>query len=640
LADAATPDLNAADANATVLNVSNGTAAAAPAAAAAAPAAAKKPPATGRSKVAQDVATRIKSLPLAQKMVLGAALFFVLLVLIYTGTSSTRQEYKVLFSGLEEKDAAAVVAALEQAKLPYKFTEGGGAIMVPDKVVYETRLKLASQGLPKSGSIGLELLENQKLGTSQFVEQVNYQRGLEGELARSISSIASVKTARVHLAVPKQSAFVRERQRPTASVVVNLHGGRYLTQQQATGIAHLIGASIPNMSAQDVTILDADGNLLAPNPDRSASGLDASQLKYVQEIESALSKRVMGILEPVAGKGNVKAQVTLDMDFNELARTQEAFGKNTPPNAGAIRSQQSVQSQGSSGPVGGIPGSLTNQPPPNAQAPIQTAPNAGGNDPRVLNAPGSAGGAANARNELTTNYEVDRTIEYLKRAKGEVRRVTAAVVVNYKSNTDDKGKVTTTAFSAQELAQMTALARDAVGFRPDRGDSVSVANIPFTPEPVESIPFYQQPGVISMTKDISMMLLTLGALGIIFFVVVKPILFPVIEEETPAVQKLEEEFDEKMKAELAAVSPEARERKRMEMELRREKQRLEEEERRRQAEEEKRMEEETRKKRAEEAQKEYEELVQYAKDFVASDAKVAAAVFKNWMQQDVAPPTQ
>jgi flagellar M-ring protein FliF len=591
--------------------------------------------------------TRVKSLPLGQKLVLGAALFFVALVLIYTGTSSTRQEYKVLFSGLEEKDAAAVVAALEQAKLPYKFTEGGGAIMVPDKVVYETRLKLASQGLPKSGSIGLELLENQKLGTSQFVEQVNYQRGLEGELARSISSIASVKTARVHLAVPKQSAFVRERQRPTASVVVNLHGGRYLTQQQATGIAHLIGASIPNMTAQDVTILDADGNLLAPNPDRSASGLDASQLKYVQDIESALSKRVMGILEPVAGKGNVKAQVTLDMDFNELARTQEAFGKNTPPNAGAIRSQQSVQTQGSSGPVGGIPGALTNQPPPNAQAPIQTAPAAGAgatagaagaNDPRTLNAPGSASGSANARNELTTNYEVDRTIEYLKRAKGEVRRVSAAVVVNYKSNTDDKGKVTTVAFNAQELAQMTALARDAVGFRAERGDSVSVANIPFSPEPVESIPFYQQPGVLQMTKDISMMLLTLGALGIIFFVVVKPILFPVIVEEVPAEQRLEEEFDEKMKAELAAVSPEARERKRMEMELRREKQRLEEEERRRQAEEERRMEEETRKKRAEEAQKEYEELVQYAKDFVASDPKVAAAVFKNWMQQDVAPP--
>ena len=594
--------------------------------------------------MAQDVASRIKSLPLGQKLVLGAALFFVLLVLIYTGTSSTRQEYKVLFSGLEEKDAAAVVAALEQAKLPYKFTEGGGAIMVPDKVVYETRLKLASQGLPKSGSIGLELLENQKLGTSQFVEQVNYQRGLEGELARSISSIASVKTARVHLAVPKQSAFVRERQRPTASVVVNLHGGRYLTQQQATGIAHLIGASIPNMTAQDVTILDADGNLLAPNPDRSASGLDASQLTYVQDIESALSKRVMGILEPVADKGNVQAQVTLDMDFNELARTQEAFGKNTPPNAGAIRSQQSVQTQGSSGPVGGIPGALTNQPPPNAQAPIQTAPAAAGaggaaaNDPRTLNAPGSASGSANARNELTTNYEVDRTIEYLKRAKGEVRRVSAAVVVNYKSNTDDKGKVTTVAFSAQELAQMTALARDAVGFRADRGDSVSVANIPFTPEPIESIPFYQQPGVLQMTKDISMMLLTLGALGIIFFVVVKPILFPVIEVETPAEQKLEEEFDEKMKAELAAVSPEARERKRMEMELRREKQRLEEEERRRQAEEERRMEEEMRKKRAEEAQKEYEELVQYAKDFVANDPKVAAAVFKNWMQQDVAPP--
>jgi flagellar M-ring protein FliF len=522
--------------------------------------------------------------------------------------------------------------------VPYKFTEGGGALMVPTKTVHETRLKLAGQGLPKSGFVGFELLENQRLGTSQFVEQVNYQRGLEGELAKSISALTPVKTARVHLAVPKQSAFVREQQRPTASVVLTLHPGRFLDKQQALAITHLVGSSVPQMGPQDVTILDSEGSLLSPNPDR-AEGLNQSQLKYVQELEAALSKRVSSILEPITGKGNVKAQVTLDMDFNELARTQEAFGKNTPPSPGAIRSQQSINLQGTTPSTGGIPGALTNQPPPNAQAPIQKgAAGPGGNQARTLNAPGDGGQGQTSRNELTTNYEVDRTIEYLKRAKGELRRVSAAVVVNYKSQTDSKsGEVKQSPYQPAELQQMIALARDAVGFRQERGDSVSVANIPFTPEPVEHMPFYKDAGFIELAKEISKFAIILGALAIFFFVVVKPILFPPLVEVTEEEQKLEDEIDERMKAELAMMTPEIREKKRMEMELIREKKRLEEEEKRRAAEDERRMAEEERKRKAEEAQREYDELVQYAKDFVAKDPRVVANVFKGWMGNDAKP---
>jgi flagellar M-ring protein FliF len=522
--------------------------------------------------------------------------------------------------------------------VPYKFTEGGGALMVPTKTVHETRLKLAGQGLPKSGFVGFELLENQKLGTSQFVEQVNYQRGLEGELAKSISALTPVKTARVHLAVPKQSAFVREQQRPTASVVLTLHPGRFLDKQQALAITHLVGSSVPHMGPQDVTILDAEGSLLSPNPDR-AEGLNQSQLKYVQEIEAALSKRVAGILEPITGKGNVKAQVTLDMDFNELARTQEAFGKNTPPSPGTIRSQQSINLQGTTPSTGGIPGALTNQPPPNAQAPIQKgAAEKGANQARVLNAPGDGGQGQTTRNELTTNYEVDRTIEYLKRAKGELRRVSAAVVVNYKNQTDTKsGEVKQIPYQPAELQQMIALARDAVGFRQDRGDSVSVANIPFTPEPVEHVPFYKDAGFIELVKEFSKFAIIFGALAIFFFVVVKPILFPPLVEIAEEEQKLEDEIDERMKAELAMMTPEIREKKRMEMELIREKKRLEEEEKRRAAEEERKQAEDERKRKAEEAQREYDELVQYAKDFVAKDPRVVANVFKGWMGNDAKP---
>jgi flagellar M-ring protein FliF len=421
-------------------------------------------------------------------------------------------------------------------------------------------------------------------------------------------------------------------------VVLTLHPGRFLDKQQALAITHLVGSSVPQMGPQDVTILDAEGNLLSPNPDRT-EGLNQSQLKYVQELEAALSKRVAGILEPITGKGNVKAQVTLDMDFNELARTQEAFGKNTPPSPGTIRSQQSINLQGTTPSTGGIPGALTNQPPPNAQAPIQKgAAGPGGNQARTLNAPGDGGQGQTTRNELTTNYEVDRTIEYLKRAKGELRRVSAAVVVNYKNQTDTKsGEVKQIPYQPTELQQMIALARDAVGFRQERGDSVSVANIPFTPEPVEHVPFYKDPGFIELAKEFSKFAIIFGALAIFFFVVVKPILFPPLVEVTEEEQKLEDEIDERMKAELAMMTPEIREKKRMEMELIREKKRLEEEEKRRLAEEERRIAEDERKRKAEEAQREYDDLVQYAKDFVAKDPRVVANVFKGWMGNDAKP---
>ena len=637
MADNVQTPIQAADANAAVVSIGSAQpAAAAPDATSANSAQAAL--GTNRSQAFQDLANRVKGLPLAQKAILGGGALFFLLVVLFTSFSGAKDDFRILFSNVDEKDSAAIVASLQQMGVPYKFTEGGGALMVPTKTVHETRLKLAGQGLPKSGFVGFELLENQKLGTSQFVEQVNYQRGLEGELAKSISALTPVKTARVHLAVPKQSAFVREQQRPTASVVLTLHPGRFLDKQQALAITHLVGSSVPHMGPQDVTILDAEGSLLSPNPDR-AEGLNQSQLKYVQEIEAALSKRVAGILEPITGKGNVKAQVTLDMDFNELARTQEAFGKNTPPSPGAIRSQQSINLQGTTPSTGGIPGALTNQPPPNAQAPIQKgAAEKGANQARTLNAPGDGGQGQTTRNELTTNYEVDRTIEYLKRAKGELRRVSAAVVVNYKNQTDTKsGEVKQIPYQPAELQQMIALARDAVGFRQDRGDSVSVANIPFTPEPVEHVPFYKDAGFIELVKEFSKFAIIFGALAIFFFVVVKPILFPPLVEILEEEQKLEDEIDERMKAELAMMTPEIREKKRMEMELIREKKRLEEEEKRRAAEEERKQAEDERRRKAEEAQREYDELVQYAKDFVAKDPRVVANVFKGWMGNDAKP---
>ena len=587
-----------------------------------------------------ELQMRFEALGMQQRLIVAAALFLFISALVFVTVSGrSKDDYRVLFSSVNERDGAAIVAALQQMNVPYKFTEGGAAILVPESSVYETRLRLAGQGLPKAGNVGFELLENQKMGTSQFVEQVNYQRGLEGELARSISSLAQVKSARVMLAIPKQTAFMREQEKPTASVVVTMHPGRFLDSQQVAAITNLVGSSVPNLGPANVTIVDAEGSLLAPNAQR-LMGLDSNQLKYVAELEGALSKRVQAILEPVTGKENVRAQVTVDMDFGELERTEETFGRNSPPNQSSIRSQQSNEAATPSSSASGVPGALTNQPPGGGQAPINAPGGAAANTgPQNLNAPPSSSSstASNIKKDLTVNYELDRAIERIKSEKGKVRRVSAAVVVNYKQPTgvDKDGKpLKPVPFSAKELDQINNLARDAVGYTEKRGDSVSVANIPFRPELSDEPPFYKQPGVIDMSKEFFKFATILGSLATIFFSLVKPLLFPKKVDEHLEEQRIEEEFDEKIKAEMAQMDPKAREKRRMEMELLKERQRIAEEEERQRVEEEKQKAEEERR-RAEEAKKnEYDELLKYAQDFVEENPKVVSSIFKEWLAAD------
>ncbi|NBT79138.1 MAG: flagellar basal body M-ring protein FliF, partial [Betaproteobacteria bacterium] len=427
---------------------------------------------------------------------------------------------KVLFSNLNDKDGAAIVASLQQMQVPYKYSEGGGAILVPAGIVHDTRLKLAGQGLPKGGFVGFELLENQKLGTSQFVEQINYQRGLEGELSRTISAISAVDNARVHLAIPKPSAFVREQLKPSASVMLRLHPGRFLEETQITAITHLVSSSVPQMAPSQVTIVDQDGGLLAPNAQRlGPGGMDAQQLKYVNDMETQYVKRIMTILEPVVGRDNVKAQVAIDIDFNSIERTEEQFKPNSSPNAASIRSQQNLEAQGPVIQQMGIPGALTNQPPPPGAAPVDPAagapaaagagqaggaaqPGAQGQNAGGAGAAGRTDVAAAGRKESTTNYEVDKAIQYVKGARGGVKRVSTAVAVNFKQVPDKDGKLQPAAFSEQEIKQINDLVREAVGFVDTRGDKVSVANIPFTPEKIISTPFYREPGIIAFGSDL------------------------------------------------------------------------------------------------------------------------------------------
>jgi len=634
LSEEAQPGIQESEKDAAVVNIGS------KAAASAVPASA---PRAGKVKLPSklgELQMRFEALGMQQRLIVTAALFLfisALVFVIFTGRS--KDDYRVLFSSVNERDGAAIVAALQQMNVPYKFTEGGAAILVPESSVYETRLRLAGQGLPKAGNVGFELLENQKMGTSQFVEQVNYQRGLEGELARSISSLAQVKSARVMLAIPKQTAFMREQEKPTASVVITMHPGRFLDSQQVAAITNLVGSSVPNLGPANVTIVDAEGSLLAPNAQR-LMGLDSNQLKYVAELEGALSKRVQAILEPVTGKENVRAQVTVDMDFGELERTAETFGRNSPPNQSSIRSQQSNEAATPSSSASGVPGALTNQPPGAAQAPINAPGGAAANTgPQNLNSPptSSSSSASNIKKDLTVNYELDRAIERIKSEKGKVRRVSAAVVVNYKQPTgvDKDGKpLKPVPFSAKELDQINNLARDAVGYTEKRGDSVSVANIPFKVEVPEEPAFYKQPGVIELSKEFFKFAIILGSLGIMFFGVVKPLLFPKKVDDALEEQRIEEEFDEKIKAEMAQMDPKLREKRRMEMELLKERQRIAEEEERQRIEEERKRMEEERLRQEEEKKNEYESLLKYATDFVAENPKVVSSIFKEWLAAD------
>lgn len=449
-----------------------------------------------------------------QKAAGMAALALAIALMIGAWLWTREPGYSVLFSNLSEKDGGQIITTLQQQNVPYKFSEGGGAILVPSTQVHEVRLRLASQGLPKGGQVGFELMENLKLGSTQFAEQIAYQRGLEGELARTIQSLSAVQGARVHLAIPKQTAFLRDEQKPSASVLVALHPGRVLDPAQVAGIVHLVSSSVPQLSTSDVSIIDQDGKLISQQPDalRNA-GLDPSQIKYVREIEADYIKRIEAILAPVVGATNVRAQVAADVDFSQTEQVAESYKPNPSPDA-AIRSQQTAESSNTTANAVGVPGALTNQPPVPATAPLTTppAPNAGGAAP-----PGTANAAiaynapVNFNKNATVNYEVDKTVRHTKGVPGSVRRLSVGVVVNQKKGPEKDGKPgKPLPLTDAEIKQITALAREAVGFSQERGDSLNVANVAFAPqekEAIPSLPLWKDPDVIEAARDIGKYLL-------------------------------------------------------------------------------------------------------------------------------------
>ena len=432
------------------------------------------------------------------------------------GQTAQNADYRVLFSNLSDRDGGTIIESLQQQNIPYKFADGGGALLVPSDKVHEVRLRLASQGLPQGGTVGFELMEKQKFGTSQFLEQVNYQRSLEGELARSMQTLGPVLSARVHLAIPKPTVFVKEQQKPSASVMLTLHPGRTLDAGQVNAIVHLISSSIPNMPAKSVTVVDQRGTLLSSLREGGLEAMDATQLKYVRQIEQDYIKRIEDIVAPLIGAQNVRAQVTAEIDFSQSEQTAESYKPNQPPNQSSIRSTQTTESRNSVANPAGVPGALSNQPPVPVTAPIVIPANA---------VTAAAGENTSSHKEATTNYEVDRTISHTKLPVGNIKRLSVAVLINNRSVTDEKGKTTTKPFTPAEQAQLNNLIRNAMGFNAQRGDSLNLLNSAFNEVAeiaVPEIPLWKQPEVVAQAKEGFKYLLLAGAGLFLFFGIIRP----------------------------------------------------------------------------------------------------------------------
>ena len=451
-------------------------------------------------------------------LALGVAAMVAAMVAVWMWAQ--QPDYRVLFSNFSDRDGGAIVAELEKMNIPYKYAEGGGAVLVPADRVHDARLKLASQGLPKGGNVGFELMENQRMGSSQFLEQINFQRAMEGELARSIESVSAVQAARVHLAMPKDSVFVTEQKMPTASVLLNLHPGRTLDPQQVSAIVHLVASSVPELSPKNVTLVDQNGNLLSDAGKPLASGLDPTKMKYVQDLQQSVARRIESIISPIVGAGNVRAEATADVDFSRSEQAVESYKPNQTPDAMAIRSQQLSESANGGGAAGGVPGALSNQPPAPATAPV--------NAPAQAAAATPAGAAPVAtRKDSTVNYEVDKTIQYVQQNGGGLKRLSVAVVVNHRKSVAKDGKVSYKPLSAAEMTQINNLVKEAMGYNQARGDTLNVVNSPFAQPEVEAIPetpIWKQPAMIDTAKTTGKYLLMGIALLLLYLRVLKPLL--------------------------------------------------------------------------------------------------------------------
>ncbi|NLQ16532.1 flagellar M-ring protein FliF [Marinomonas sp. M1K-6] len=441
---------------------------------------------------------------------------------------SNGPDYKPVLSSITDYNADQIVEILSVNNIPFKLDQNTGALLVESDFYHQARLKLAGSGLVSDNIVGMEIMDQEQgLGTSQFVETTRYRRGLEGELSRTISSLQSVKSARVHLAIPKESVFVRDTRKPSASVFLEIYPGRRLDQSQVEAIVNLVASSISQLSDKAVTVIDQRGTLLTEKDTDSELSVAGKQFDYARKVEEVLQQRVNNILGPVIGQGRFKAEVSADVDFTAVEKTAEQYN----PDLLALRSEQTLRESRNAGANnGGIPGALTNQPPGAVTIPEAVDENGapiGGNSNRAN---------GQSREETMRNFELDRSISYTKRQQGMVRRLSVAVVVDdLISLNPETSAVVRTPWSDDELGRLTLLVRDAVGYDPTRGDSVSVINSPFAlpdpEEPMVELPFYQQTWFLNLLQPTLVGIFVL----ILLLVVVRPILKALSDQNKIAV---------------------------------------------------------------------------------------------------------
>ncbi|MBT8131476.1 MAG: flagellar M-ring protein FliF, partial [Gammaproteobacteria bacterium] len=439
-------------------------------------------------------AKNLVDIPAVRQGLLLAGIAAAVAIGIATVLWTRAPDYSLLYSNLADRDAGEIVNALMAANIPHELEASSGAIMVPADRKHEARLLLASNGLPQGSGLGFELIGEEKgLGVSQFMESARYQHMLETELVRTISNMRPVKGARVHLAIPKQSVFVRDRRSASASVMVDLYPGRRLEDSQVAAVINLVASSIPDLEAGDITVVDQQGRLLTEAGGSSDLALTAKQFDYKTRVEDSYAARIETLLAPLAGIGKVRAQVNAQMNFTVTESTQEKYD---PANT-AVRSEQSSNQvkQGDALANGGIPGALSNQPPDT------------GNDTPVEATNSSSSTSA------TRNFEIDRTVSHIRQQTGVIEKLSVAVIVDDGQTVADDGTVTSVPRSPEELERMTTLAREAVGFDAARGDSVNVVSAPFTaPETVEAIkaPWWEMPLISQVIRQLGGVVLLLG----------------------------------------------------------------------------------------------------------------------------------
>jgi len=472
---------------------------------------------------------KLLSRPRQLQLLITIAATFSMMIALFLWSSEPN--YQLLYGKLSDEAAGEIIPILKQEGIEFELDTSTGQLKVPGEALHSTRIMLAAQGLPKADNSGFELLDEQQgFGSSQFMEKARYHRALEGELARSIAGLDAVEYSRVHLAIPKQSVFVRDKNPPGAAVMVKLKQGRSLDEGQISSIVHMVASSIPSMQPEKVTVVDQKGKLLSKKELTGDMALSSAQFEFRRKMEDYYIERIERILIPIIGFEGVRAQVDADIDFTVVEQTQESFNPDLP----ALRSEHTISEESNGGDLGGVPGALTNQPPGVATAP-ETLPGANA---------GAGSGPNRRSNQATFNYELDKTISHSKQAPGQLRRLSVAVVIDDKLRFDEDANLIRTPHAPEELERITSLIKEAVGFKETRGDSINVTNAPFkisqaVPEKPLG-PIWERQWFIDIIKQV------IGVLLILFFIVIalRPIIRELTFKEEPEEEEIEEEVEE------------------------------------------------------------------------------------------------